>query len=131
VTLKIRATTEEGKTSEAVRVIRVNPDSDAPRVRLLSPRPNETIPPSVFPFTVKVEAEDTRGIALVDVLYRPEDDKRTSRVGRTDTPIKPGEKKFDIPWQTAPAPGTYTVWVVATDSTGNTSQTAPITLTVP
>jgi 1A family penicillin-binding protein len=131
VTLRIRAETEEKKVNEVSKSILVNPDEDVPKVNLVQPRPGETIPPSKFPSPVKVDASDHRGIALVDVLYRPEGEQRTSRVGRTDKPVTAGGKRYEILWQTSPAPGTYTLWVVATDTTGNRASTPPITITIP
>ena len=131
ITLRIRAESEEGKVGEATRSILVNPDEDLPKVKLLRPRSGETIPPSQFPYAIKVEASDPRGIALVDVLYRPDGESRTSRAGRTNRPIAAGSPRYEVSWQAAPAPGTYTFWVVASDTTGNKASTSPITITIP
>ncbi len=131
VTLRVRAQTEDGKVGEARRAIMVNPDEDAPKVKLLQPRAGETVTPSRFPYTLKMEAADPRGIMVVDVLYRPEGDERTTRAGRAEKPMRSGEPRYEAPWPEAPAPGRYTVWAVATDVTGNKASTSPITITIP
>jgi len=130
VVLKIRATTEKNRIGQASRTILVNPDSSVPRVNLLTPWPNDTLTAEDFPFNVKVSASDPSGLRAVDVLYKPLNGDKTTRIGRIDNPTQNGSL-FEITWKDIPAPGEYEIWAQATDKTGNKAQTSAIKVTVP
>ncbi len=131
VVLRVRAVTERGKINEVRKTIRVNPDTTLPRVELRAPRNNETLPPSAFPYTVTVKATDPSGIASVDILYAIKGQTRQLRAGRATVPVSGQPTRFAVPWESAPAPGTYEVRARATDTTGNVAQTAPVTIVIP
>ena len=131
VVLRVRATTEEGKTNEVRRVVRVNPDTTLPRVELFTPRNRETLPPSAFPYTTSVKATDPSGIAAVDVLYAVAGQRTQLRIGRVTEPVPGQSTRFRVVWEITPAPGTYEIRARATDKTGNVAQTSPVTIVIP
>lgn len=131
VVLRVRVTTEAGKVNEARKLIRVNPDTTLPKVEILRPRKNETLPPSAFPTTITLKASDPSGIAEVDVLYAIAGDTRQLRAGRTTAAVAGRPDRFTITWENAPAPGTYDLRARARDKTGNVAQTSPLAIVVP
>lgn len=131
VVIRVRATTEAGRVSEVRRTLRVNADTTLPRVEFITPRRNETLPPSTFPYTVIVKASDPSGIHEVDVLYSIAGSTRQLRIGRTTTALAGRPDRFAVTWETPPAPGTYTMRARARDATGNVAQTDPLGIVVP
>lgn len=131
IVLRVRVTTETGRVTEVRKTLQVNPDTTLPRVEILTPRRNETLSPSAFPYKVLVKASDPSGIAEVDVLYSIPGDARQLRIGRTATPLSGRPDRFLVTWETPPAPGAYTLRARARDTTGNVAQTDPLAIVVP
>lgn len=88
------------------------------------------MPESSFPLTVKTTATDNSGIDFVDILYTKEGTSGTSRVARVTTPAVSPANRYDAVWNTSPGPGTYTVYAVAYDKTGNTTESERHTITI-
>lgn len=130
-TLRVRATTEAGKSNEVRKKIRINTDTTLPFVELLSPRSRDTITPSAFPLRLLVKATDPSGIKEVRVLYTPAGTSQSILIGSATSPETGRPTRFTIRWESAPAPGTYELRARATDATGNSAQTSPLTITIP
>lgn len=129
--LRIRATTETGKWNEIRKKLRLNPDLDLPSVQLLLPKSLETIPPSSFPYTVRVRAKDGSGIAAVEAFYSVAGETNLIRLGKATAPAARAKDTYEIFWDTAPAPGEYELRARASDTTGNVAQTNPLSIVIP
>lgn len=129
-TLLVQAITEDNLIGTAHRTFIINPDSSVPKVTLHTPANNTNIAASSFPVTIKVTATDTSGIALVDILYIKEGDDGTKRIARISSPVGTIPNRYDTTWQDAPGTGTYTIYAVAYDKTGNTSESERKTITI-
>lgn len=129
-TLVIQAITEDNLIGTAHRAFIVNPDDSAPKVTLYTPTNNAKILQTAFPFTIKVAASDPSGIALVDILYRKDGEGGTKRIARIALPTNAASGRYDTVWQNSPGPGTYTIYAVAYDKTGNTSESSENTATI-
>ncbi len=129
-TLMIQAITEDNFIGVAHRTFIINPDSSAPTIKLHTPANNATISESSFPLTVKTTATDSSGIDFVDILYTKEGASGTSRVARVTTPATSPANRYDSNWTTPPGPGTYVIYAVAYDKTGNTTESERHTITI-
>lgn len=128
-TLLVMAITEDNLIGQAHRTFIVNPDDSKPSVTLHTPQDNFTITASGFPYTVKVTATDPSGVTQVDVLYRKEGS--TKRIGRTTTKSSSAANRYEVVWEDSPGPGTYEVYAVAYDETGNSTESEHHTVTIP
>lgn len=129
-TLVIQAITENNLIGTAHRTFIINPDSSVPSIKLHTPANNSSMSESAFPITVKTTATDPSGIDFVDILYTKEDAAGTSRIARVKTPAASPPNRYDTTWTTSPGPGTYTVFAVAYDKTGNTKESERHTITI-
>lgn len=129
-TLVIQAITENNLIGTAHRTFIINPDSTAPAIKLHTPANNSSLKESAFPLTIKTTATDASGIDFVDILYTKENVPGTSRATRVSTPIASPPNRYDGTWNTSPGPGTYTVYAVAYDKTGNTKESERHTFTI-
>ena len=129
-TLVIQAITEDSLIGVAHRTFIINPDSTLPAIKLHTPTNNTTMSESSFPLTIKTTATDASGIDFVDILYSKEGSNSTSRIARVTTPAVSPANRYDATWGTSPGPGTYTVYAVAYDKTGNTKESARHTITI-
>ena len=127
-TLLIQAITENSLIGTAHRTFIINPDSSAPKVTLHTPANNATIAATSFPLEIKTTATDTSGITLVDILYTKEGSEGTKRIARVSSPT--GNNRYDTKWQDAPGSGTYTIYAVAYDKTGNTAESERKTIII-
>ena len=121
-TFQALVVTEKDLIGRTFRTFAINPDGSAPSVTLHTPKSGSNFSDSSFPQTVKVTAADSSGIELVDVLYTKDGQTGTQRIGRTNEahPSIPG--RYELPWNDA-GPGTYRVYAVAYDVTGNVTET--------
>ncbi|MEX1997386.1 MAG: PBP1A family penicillin-binding protein [Candidatus Andersenbacteria bacterium] len=129
-TLLIQAITDNNLIGRGHRTFIINPDDSAPRVTLHTPRNNEKLSPPDFPQTIKVTATDDSGIELVDVLYQKDGQTTTNRIGRTSTTAATAANRYEVIWPDSPGPGTYYIFVIAYDKTGNNTQTEAHTITI-
>ncbi len=129
-TLMIQAITENNFIGTAHRTFIINPDSGAPTITLHTPANNAKISESSFPLTIKTTAKDSSGIDFVDILYTKEGTSGTSRVARVTTPSATAANRYDASWTTPPGPGTYIIYAVAYDKTGNTADSERRTFTI-
>ncbi len=129
-TLIIQAITEDSLIGVAHRTFIINPDSSAPKITLHTPGNNSKIKESAFPFTIKTTATDASGVDFVDVLYSKEDSTSTQRAVRITSPTSSNPNRYDSTWQTSPGPGTYRLYAVAYDKTGNSTQSSTHTITI-
>jgi len=129
-TLLVMAVTDNNLVGRAHRTFIINPDDTPPAISLHTPQDNKAFKPTDFPIKVKVTATDASGIELVDVLYTKEGETGTQRIGRTSdlSPIAPN--RYEVIWQDSPGPGSYTVYAIAYDNTGNPSESARHTITI-
>ena len=128
--VQVLAITENNLIGQGHINLIVNPDSSAPIVTFLSPKDNSTLTATSFPQAIKISASDPSGITQVDVLFQKEGESRTSRIGRTSTISPLGPNRYEVSWPDSPGPGTYLVYAVAYDKTGNSAQTPSKTIIV-
>ena len=129
-TLVIIATTEESLTGRAHRTFIINPDDSPPAVTLHTPQNGQALQATSFPLTVKVTASDPSGVELVDVLYRRTEATSTSRIGQTNTLVPTAANRYEVEWSDSPGPGSYQVYAVVYDTTGNFSESARHQITI-
>ncbi len=129
-TLMIQAITEDNFIGVAHRTFIINPDSTAPVIKLHTPGNNAKIKESAFPLTIKTTATDSSGIDFVDILYTKEGTSGTSRIARVTTPAATPPNRYDGIWTVPPGPGTYVIYAVAYDKTGNTTESERNTITI-
>lgn len=129
-TLVVQAITDNNLIGRAHRTFIINPDDSPPTVTLHTPQNGTTFTPSSFPVTSKVTAKDQAGITAVDVLYQKEGQSGTVRIGRSTQVAPTAADRYEIPWADSPGPGTYRVFAVAYDKTGNTSQSQAHTVMI-
>lgn len=129
-TLVIQAITQDNLIGTAHRTFILNPDSTPPSVTLYTPQDGTTIQSSSFPYTVKVSASDASGIDFVDILYTKDGSGGTQRIARVSSPSASGQNRYDTAWKDNAGPGTYHIYAVAYDKTGNTTQSDTHTITI-
>lgn len=129
-TLLVQAITENNLIGRAHRTFIINPDDSPPSAVLHTPPAGAAMRATDFPQTIKVTATDSTGIELVDVLYRKEGKEGTSRIGRTSELAPAAPNRYEVTWADSPGPGTYDIFVIAYDKTGNSTQTPPRTITI-
>ncbi len=128
--LQVLAVTENNLVGQAQRTFVLNSDDSAPQVQLLSPKNNTHTTAAGFPFTFKASAQDSNGIDNVDFLYTKEGKSGTGRIGRATTVSPVAPNRYEVSWADSPGPGTYSVYVIAYDKTGNSTQTPAISFIV-
>jgi hypothetical protein len=129
-TVLIMAITEDNLIGRAHRTFIINPDDSPPSIVLHTPQNNTLIQDTSFPVTAKVTATDSSGIDLIDVLYTKEGESGTKRIGRTNNAHSTIPNRYEITWPDSPGPGTYTVYAIAYDKTGNTSESTKHTISI-
>ncbi len=129
-TLVVSAITENNLVGRAHRTFIINPDESSPQVSLLTPKNGAAFTAPNFPQTIKVTATDPSGIDFVDVLYRKNDQSNTRRIARITQTTATAANRYEALWADSPGPGTYTVYAVAYDKTGNTTDSTPATITI-
>ncbi len=129
-TLQVLAITENSLVGQAHRTFILNPDDSAPAITLHTPQNNSTLRDGNFPFIVKVTATDASGIESVDVLYQKEGESGTKRIGRTTTIAPTAPNRYEVIWNDSPGAGTYSVYAVAYDKTGNSKESERHTVTI-
>lgn len=129
-TLVIQAITDSNLLGIAHRTFVINPDNTPPAITLHTPQNNSRVTESGFPFTIKTTATDSNGIDFVDVLYTKEDSSGTQRAARITTPSSTNPNRYDGQWQVSPGPGTYNVYAIAYDKTGNSTQSPSKTMVI-
>lgn len=129
-TLLVLAITENNLIGRAHRTFIINPDDSPPAITLHTPQNGKVFQATNFPLAVKVTATDKSGIELVDVLYQKTGQSSTQRIGRTSTlsPIAPN--RYEVTWDDSPDPGEYTVYAIAYDTTGNSTESSRHTITI-
>ncbi len=129
-TLLIQAITENNLIGIAHRTFIINPDSKAPSITLHTPANNSKLTAASFPAAVKVTATDESGIQLVDILYTKEGTSGTKRIARVTSPSAGPANRYDAVWGDSPGPGVYTIYAIAHDKTGNTTESAKHTIII-
>lgn len=129
-TLLIQAVTDNNLIGRAHRTFIFNPDNSAPAVTLHTPRNNAVLTPTSFPQTIKVSAADPSGIDYVDVLSRKDGSSSTQRIGRTSTTVPTAPNRYEVTWPDSPGPGSYEIYAIAYDKTGNFAETPHVTVTI-
>jgi hypothetical protein len=129
-TLLVMAVTEDNIIGRAHRTFIINPDDSPPSVTLHTPQNNKVFQASSFPVTAKVTAQDDSGIELVDVLFSKEGELGTQRIGRTSTLHPSVPNRYEVTWNDSPGPGAYTVYAIAYDKTGNTTESDKHTIVI-
>jgi len=129
-TLLVMAITKDRLVGRAHRAFIINPDDNPPTVTLHTPQNGKSLQAHNFPLTAKVTAKDENDIELVDVLYTKEGESGTKRIGRTSTLSPVAPNRYEVTWGDSPGPGTYTIYAVAYDKTGNTASSAEHTITI-
>lgn len=127
-TLQILAITEDNLVGQAHRTFIINPDESVPSITLHTPTNNSTLKDPNFPFTIKVTASDPSGIDIVDILRQKEGESGTERIGRTQTVNPTIANRYEVIWNDPPGAGTYTVYAIAYDKTGNFKESARHTI---
>ena len=129
-TLLVLAVTEDNLIGRAHRAFIINPDDSPPSITLHTPQNKLLLRAENFPLTVKVTAQDKNGIELVDILYTKEGQGGTQRIGKITqtTPVAPN--RYEVAWPDSPGPGQYTIYAIAYDKTGNSSESAKHTVTI-
>lgn len=129
-TLLVSAITENNLVGQAHRTFIINPDESAPKVTLHTPQNGANFTATNFPQTIKVTATDPSGIDFVDVLYRKDGQSGTQRIARITEVSATVANRYEASWPDSPGNGTYTVYAVAYDKTGNTTDSSPATITI-
>jgi 1A family penicillin-binding protein len=128
--LLVLATTDNKLVGRAHRTFIINPDESSPTITLHAPRQGLVLKAKDFPFTAKATATDPNGIEAVDFLYRKEGREGTQRLGRSTTTVPTAPNRYEAIWKDSPGPGTYTVYAIAYDTTGNFTQTPDQVITI-
>jgi len=119
-TLTAIARDEAGNTTTSTPVnvtVPVPPDTTAPEVTLTAPTEGDTVSGTV---TVSATASDNAGV--VGIQFQLDG----ANLGSEDT-----TNDYQVVWDTSTvAPGTYTLTAIARDAAGNTSTSAPVTVTL-
>ncbi|MEX0649578.1 MAG: transglycosylase domain-containing protein [Candidatus Andersenbacteria bacterium] len=129
-TLIVMAITENNFIGQAHRTFIINPDDSSPTITIHTPQNNLTLAETNFPYTVKVTAKDSSGVDFVDMLYIKEGQPGTKRIARTNTQAPTAPDRYEAVWQDSPGLGTYTVYAVAYDKTGNFTESERHTVTI-
>ncbi|PIT98410.1 MAG: hypothetical protein COT71_00770 [Candidatus Andersenbacteria bacterium CG10_big_fil_rev_8_21_14_0_10_54_11] len=129
-TLLVLAITENNLIGRAHRTFIINPDDEPPSINLHTPTDGSRVTAESFPLTVKTTASDANGIELVDVLFRKEGETSTRRIDRTSEISPTAPNRYEVVWQDSPGPGTYEVYTVAYDKTGNPAESSKHTITI-
>lgn len=129
-TLQVLAITEDNLIGQAHRTFIINPDDSAPEVTLHTPLNNTKLKPTDFPQTIKVTAKDSNGIESVDVLYTKDGQDGARRIARTSTVAPTAPNRYEVAWDDSPGPGTYQVYAVAYDKTGNFTESSRHTVVI-
>ncbi len=129
-TLLIQAITENNLIGIAHRTFIINPDAEPPSITLHTPQNNSKLTAASFPVAIKTTATDKSGIQLVDILYTKEGTNGTKRIDRVTSQAPIAPNRYDSVWKDSPGPGTYTVYAVAHDKTGNTTESAKHTIII-
>lgn len=129
-TLLVQAVTDNNLIGRAHRTFIFNPDDSQPAVTLLSPRNGTAFTPTSFPQTIKVSAADPSGIDAVDVLSRKDGASSTQRIGRTTIVSPVAANRYEVSWHDSPGSGSYEIYAIAYDKTGNFSETPHVTVTI-
>jgi len=119
MTLLILAITENDLIGRAHRTFIINPDDSPPSITLHTPKQSAVLKPTDFPLIVKTTATDPSGIESVDVLFTKEGTGGTSRIDRTSKQAPIAPNRYEVTWGDSPGPGTYQVYAIAYDKTGN------------
>jgi hypothetical protein len=64
------------------------------------------------------------------MLYQKEGASGTQRIGRTDKVAPTAPNRYEVSWGDSPGPGKYTVYAVAYDTTGNSTESSRHTITI-
>ena len=127
-TLVIQAITQDNLIGSAHRTFIINPDPNPPAITLNVPQDGSTI--TSFPYTIKITATAHAGIDFVDVLYTKDGGNGTQRIARVTTQSASGPNRYDTVWSDSAGPGTYHIYAVAYDKSGNTTQSTINTVMV-
>lgn len=129
-TLVVQAITEDNLIGVAHRTFIINPDSAEPAVILHTPPEGAHLAATNFPQTIKATASDSSGIDYVDILYRKDDINGAHRIAqvRDQSPTTPN--RYEAIWSDSPGPGTYHIYAVAYDKTGNFAESTTHTVVV-
>lgn len=122
--LQVLAITEDNLIGRANRTFVINPDDNPPDLTLHTPTDGSTLTPSAFPQTVKITAADDSGIELVDALYRKVGESSTHRIAQTTQTVPIAPNRYDVVWDDSPGPGEWEVFVIAYDTTGNSTESS-------
>lgn len=123
-TLLVLAITEDNVIGRAHRTFIINPDDSSPKVTLHTPADNAKLSPTNFPQTIKVTATDPSDIEAVDVLFDKTGASGARRIGRTAHVAATAPNRYEVTWEDSPGPGTYRVYAIAYDKTGNFTESA-------
>ncbi|MFH1354240.1 MAG: PBP1A family penicillin-binding protein [bacterium] len=129
-TLLVLAVTENNLIGRAHRTFMINPDDSPPSITLHTPQNNLSLRAENFPLIVKVTAQDKSGIEAVDILYTKDGQPGASRIGRTTTTAPIALNRYEVSWADSPGPGTYTIYAIAYDNTGNSTTSIKHTITI-
>lgn len=129
-TLLVLAITDNNLVGRAHRTFIINPDDANPQVTLHTPKNGQTFTATDFPQTIKATATDASGIEAVDILYHKDGQSGTQRIARITQVAPTAANRYEASWPDSPGPGTYTVYAVAYDKTGNATESPPATITI-
>lgn len=130
MTLVIQAITEDNLVGVAHRTFIINPDDSAPSITLHTPQNNSVLKDNNFPYILKATATDASGIDYVDFLYRKEGSGNTSRIGQTNQVAATAPNRYEVTWPDPPGAGTYGVFAIAYDKTGNFTESERHLITI-
>ena len=126
----VLAITEDNLIGRAHRTFIINPDDSAPSLTLHTPTDGSVLKPESFPLTVKTSASDASGIDYVDVLFHKEGGSGNQRIGQSNTVAPVAPDRYEITWGDSPGPGTYEVFAIAYDKTGNFTESTRHRVTI-
>lgn len=129
-TLLVLAITDDNLIGRAHRTFIINPDAQAPVVTVHTPPNGIQLKATQFPYTVKATATDNNGIQTVDVLYTKEGEAGTRRIGQTSSVALTAPNRYEVTWNDSPGSGTYGVFLIVYDITGNATTTKPSTVII-
>lgn len=129
-TILVLAINEDNLIGRAHRTFIVNPDDSKPSLTLHTPKNGSNISATSFPQTVKITASDENGIDYIDVLFQKEGSNSSTRISRTSTLSPTAPNRYEVSWDDSPGTGTFYVYVIAYDKTGNFTQTEKHTVTI-
>ncbi|MEK7116475.1 MAG: penicillin-binding transpeptidase domain-containing protein, partial [Patescibacteria group bacterium] len=114
--LEVIATDDVGNRGNATVTINLNADAASLSLGVIDPATGSHIASGKFPVAVILLVTDLSNAAKIDLYIQTPDGSTRLLVSE----LAPKKKTMTFPWATSPGPGTYVIFPVLVDTSGNT-----------